>query len=73
MALVGQDALESAWGTHSHSDVYNFGNIHAYKGWEGKVKKGFDHDADGKKYATKFMAFDSLQDYVNKKWQMLTN
>lgn len=67
--LVAQDALESGWGKHQ-SGKNNFGGIKG-KGTSRKTKEW-----DGQQYVTitsSFRDFDSLQDYVNYKIDLVGN
>lgn len=69
--LMAKNALESGWGNTAQGD-YNFGNITSGKYWKGRVVKGRDHNAAGKRISQTFRAYDSLDDYVKDEIQFLT-
>ena len=68
--LVAQDALESGWGSR-YTGNYNFGNITT--GSDASYTEGSDHDAKGNPIKQKFRNYDSLEDYVNAKINLLNN
>lgn len=73
--IAAQDALESGWGTSSLSEHYNFGGIKETrkdKGIQKKTKESYD----GKTLTDtvdSFRQFDSLDDYVKYKIDLLGN
>lgn len=73
--MAAQDALESGWGTSSLSEHYNFGGIKETrkdKGIQKKTKESYD----GKTLTDtvdSFRQFDSLDDYVKYKIDLLGN
>lgn len=73
--IAAQDALESGWGTSSLSEHYNFGGIKEIrkdKGIQKKTKESYD----GKTLTDtvdSFRQFDSLDDYVKYKIDLLGN
>lgn len=73
--MVAQDALESGWGTSSLSKHYNFGGVKETR--EGKgVQKKTKESFDGKTLTDtvdSFRQFDSLDDYVKYKVDLLGN
>lgn len=73
--MVAQDALESGWGTSSLSEHYNFGGVKETR--EGKgVQKKTKESYDGKTLTDavdSFRQFDSLDDYVKYKIDLLGN
>ena len=73
--IAAQDALESGWGTSSLSEHYNFGGIKETR--EGKgVQKKTKESYDGKTLTDtvdSFRQFDSLDDYVKYKIDLLGN
>ena len=73
--MVAQDALESGWGTSSLSEHYNFGGVKETR--EGKgVQKKTKESFDGKTLTDtvdSFRQFDSLDDYVKYKIDLLGN
>ena len=71
--LVAQDALESGWGKHQ-SGKNNFGGIKLVGAGKGSAKK--TQEWNGRTMETvsaKFRDFDSLQDYVNYKINLVGN
>lgn len=71
--LVAQDALESGWGKHQ-SGKNNFGGIKLVGTGKGSTKK--TKEWNGRTMETvsaKFRDFDSLQDYVNYKINLVGN
>lgn len=71
--LVAQDALESGWGKHQ-SGKNNFGGIKLVGTGNGSTKK--TQEWNGRTMETvsaKFRDFDSLQDYVNYKINLVGN
>ena len=72
--LVAQDALESNWGKSSLAKDFNFGGIKAVKGTPFVEKETKEYSA-GKgmhKTKSKFRKFNSLNDYVNYKIDLLS-
>lgn len=73
--IVAQDALESGWGSSSLSEFYNFGGVKETR--EGKgVQKKTKESYDGKiltDTVDSFRQFDSLDDYVKYKIDLLGN
>lgn len=71
--LVAQDALESNWGKSSLSKDFNFGGIKAVEGTPFVEKETKEHDPKKGMYTTKakFRKFNSLDDYVNYKINLL--
>ena len=70
--MVAQDALESGWGTSSLAEHYNFGGVKDKKGVQKKTKESYD----GKTLVDtvdSFRQFDSLDDYVKYKIDLLGN
>lgn len=70
--LVAQDALESGWGSR-YAGNYNFGNITIGSDKTASYTEGNDHDAKGNPIKQKFRNYDSLEDYVNAKMDLLNN
>ena len=71
--LVAQDALESNWGKSSLSKDFNFGGVKAIKGTPFIEKETKEYDSKKGMHTTKskFRKFDSLDDYVNYKINLL--
>ena len=71
--LVAQDALESNWGKSSLSKDFNFGGIKAVEGTPFVEKETKENDSKKGMYTTKakFRKFNSLDDYVNYKINLL--
>lgn len=71
--LVAQDALESNWGKSSLAKDFNFGGIKAAKGTPFVEKETEEYDSKKGMRITKakFRKFDSLDDYVNYKINLL--
>lgn len=73
--IAAQDAHESAWGTSSLAEHYNFGGVKETR--EGKgVQKKTKESYDGKTLTDtvdSFRQFDSLNDYVKYKIDLLGN
>lgn len=73
--IAAQDAHESAWGTSSLAEHYNFGGVKETR--EGKgVQKKTKESYDGKTLTDtvdSFRQFDSLDDYVKYKIDLLGN
>ena len=72
--LVAQDALESNWGKSSLAKDFNFGGIKAVNGTPFVEKETKEYSA-GKgmhKTKSKFRKFNSLNDYVNYKIDLLS-
>lgn len=69
--LIAQDALESNWGNHALG--YNLGGIKANKG-QPFIVAGTTEYINGKKvkFPQKFRKFDSLEEFVKYKINMLT-
>lgn len=72
--LVAQDALESNWGKSSLAKDFNFGGIKAVKGTPFIEKETKEYSSkDGMhKTKSKFRKFNSLNDYVNYKIDLLS-
>lgn len=73
--IVAQDALESGWGTSSLSEYYNFGGVKETRKGKG-IKKKTKESYDGKTLTDtvdSFRQFDSLDDYVKYKIDLLGN
>lgn len=70
--LLAQDAMESGWGTTIVGD-YNYGNLHAGDSWTGKTKRGWDKDANGKRYETDFRSYNDSTEYARDKWDRAIN
>lgn len=73
--ITAQDALESGWGSSSLAEHYNFGGVKETR--EGKgVQKKTKESYDGKTLTDtvdSFRQFDSLDDYVKYKIDLLGN
>ena len=72
--LVAQDALESNWGKSSLAKDFNFGGIKAVKGapFVEKETKEYDSKKGIHRTKSKFRKFNSLDDYVNYKIDLLS-
>ena len=72
--LVAQDALESNWGKSSLAKDFNFGGIKAVRGTPFVEKETKEYDSKKGMYRTKsrFRKFNSLDDYVNYKIDLLS-
>ena len=73
--MVAQDALESGWGTSSLSEHYNFGGVKETRKGKG-IQKKTKESYDGKTLTDtidSFRQFDSLNDYVKYKIDLLGN
>ena len=72
--LVAQDALESNWGKSSLAKDFNFGGIKAVKGapFVEKETKEYDSKKGMHRTKSKFRKFNSLDDYVNYKIDLLS-
>lgn len=73
--MVAQDALESGWGISSLSEHYNFGGVKETRKGKG-VQKKTKESYDGKTLidtVDSFRQFDSLNDYVKYKIDLLGN
>ena len=72
--LVAQDALESNWGKSSLAKDFNFGGIKAVKGAPFVEKETNEYDSKKGMHRTKskFRKFNSLDDYVNYKIDLLS-
>ena len=72
--LVAQDALESNWGKSSLAKDFNFGGIKAVKGtpFVEKETKEYSSKNGMRKTKSKFRKFNSLNDYVNYKIDLLS-
>ena len=72
--LVAQDALESNWGKSSLAKDFNFGGIKAVKGvpFVEKETKEYDSKKEMHRTKSKFRKFNSLDDYVNYKIDLLS-
>ena len=72
--LVAQDALESNWGKSSLAKDFNFGGIKAVKGtpFIEKETKEYSSKNGMHKTKSKFRKFNSLNDYVNYKIDLLS-
>lgn len=72
--LVAQDALESNWGKSSLAKDFNFGGIKAVKGTPFIEKETKEYSSKNGMYKTKskFRKFNSLNDYVNYKIDLLS-
>ena len=73
--IAAQDALESGWGTSSLSEHYNFGGVKETRKGKG-VQKKTKESYDGKTLTDtvdSFRQFDSLDDYVKYKIDLLGN
>lgn len=72
--LVAQDALESNWGKSSLAKDFNFGGIKAVKGtpFIEKETKEYSAGKGMRKTKSKFRKFNSLNDYVNYKIDLLS-
>ena len=68
--LVAQDALESGWGKYYRGN-YNFGNITVPKGSDASYTLGKDHDANGNEITQKFRNYNSLDEWVGAKIDLL--
>lgn len=69
--LAAQDALESGWGISQGSRRHNYGNIITGSSWTGDSFVGDDHDAQNKPITQRFRAYDSVEDYVEDKLDLL--
>lgn len=69
--LVAQDALESGWGRH-YAGNYNFGNIIIPTGSTASYTEGRDHDAQGNPITQRFRNYNSLDEWVNAKIDLLS-
>ena len=72
--LIAQDALESNWGKSSLAKDFNFGGIKAVKGapFVEKETKEYDSKKGMHRTKSKFRKFNSLDDYVNYKIDLLS-
>ena len=72
--LVAQDAIESNWGKSSLSKAFNFGGVKAIKGspFVEKETKEYSSKEGMHKIKAKFRKFNSLDDYVNYKIDLLS-
>ena len=73
--IAAQDALESAWGSSSLAEHYNFGGVKETRKGKG-VKKKTKESYDGETLTDtvdSFRQFDSLDDYVKYKIDLLGN
>ena len=72
--LVAQDALESNWGKSSLVKDFNFGGIKAINGtpFVEKETKEYSAGKGMRKTKSKFRKFNSLNDYVNYKIDLLS-
>lgn len=70
--LVAQDALESAWGT-KYAGNYNFGNITVPKNSNASYTEGSDHDGNGNPITQRFRNYDSMDEWVRAKVDLLSN
>ena len=72
--LVAQDALESNWGKSSLAKDFNFGGIKAVNGtpFVEKETKEYSSKNGMHKTKSKFRKFNSLNDYVNYKIDLLS-
>ena len=72
--LVAQDAIESNWGKSSLSKAFNFGGVKAVKGapFVEKETKEYSSKEGIHKIKAKFRRFNSLDDYVNYKINILS-
>ena len=72
--LVAQDAIESNWGKSSLSKAFNFGGVKAVKGAPFVEKETKEYSSKGGMHKTKskFRRFNSLDDYVNYKINLLS-
>ena len=72
--LVAQDAIESNWGKSSLSKAFNFGGVKAVKGAPFVEKETKEYSSKGgiHKTKSKFRRFNSLDDYVNYKINLLS-
>ena len=72
--LVAQDALESNWGKSSLAKDFNFGGIKAVRGAPFIEKETKEYNSKKGMYRTKskFRKFNSLDDYVNYKIDLLS-
>lgn len=72
--LVAQDALESNWGKSSLAKDFNFGGIKAVRGTPFVEKETKEYDSKKRMYRIKsrFRKFNSLDDYVNYKIDLLS-
>ena len=72
--LVAQDAIESNWGKSSLSKAFNFGGVKAVKGspFVEKETKEYSSKDGMHKIKAKFRKFNSLDDYVNYKIDLLS-
>lgn len=73
--IAAQDAHESAWGTSSLAEHYNFGGVKETRKDKG-VQKKTKESYDGKTLTDtvdSFRQFDSLNDYVKYKIDLLDN
>ena len=72
--LVAQDAIESNWGKSSLSKAFNFGGVKAVKGapFVEKETKEYSSKEGMHKTKSKFRRFNSLDDYVNYKINLLS-
>lgn len=72
--LVAQDAIESNWGKSSLSKAFNFGGVKAIKGspFVEKETKEYSSKDGMHKIKAKFRKFNSLDEYVNYKIDLLS-
>lgn len=72
--LVAQDAIESNWGKSSLSKAFNFGGVKAVKGspFVEKETKEYSSKDGMHKIKAKFRKFNSLDEYVNYKIDLLS-
>lgn len=77
--LIAQDAHETGWGTSLNIGDFNYGNI-INTGWKGRSKSGNDTDEEGNRIVQKWRCYDSIDEYVldktemlQRKWKVLRN
>lgn len=70
--LVAQDALETGWGKHYRGN-YNFGNIIVPEGSNASYTLGKDHDTNGNEITQRFRNYNSLDEWVNAKIDLLSS
>lgn len=68
--LIAQDAHETGWGTSLNIGDFNYGNI-INTGWKGRSKSGNDTDGEGNRIVQKWRCYDSIDEYVLDKTEML--
>lgn len=72
-ALVAQSALESGWGARSlGGGDYNYGNITLGSAKDRNYRIAWDHNAKGENVQQKFRNYDSVDDFIQDKMNLLS-